>query len=203
MAGNRFSFLTYSDDNRGCVIKSDDQKNKQANGTGVVQGNIQFDSPIHGIGVVPIGAVIPWAGTNNQNPGWLGCDGRSLNKNSYAQLFNAIKYTYGGSGNNFNLPDLRGRVVAGLSNNNDVLIGAMNLGQKKGSQTHKLTIAEMPKHRHGIGSGDDQAGSQSLSPFRRTYDDNESTVHSLYEGGDGSHNNVQPTIVLNYLIRVY
>ena len=29
MAGDRFSFLTYSDDNRGCVIKSDDQKNKK------------------------------------------------------------------------------------------------------------------------------------------------------------------------------
>ena len=29
MAGNRFSFVTYSDDNNGCVVKSDDQKNKK------------------------------------------------------------------------------------------------------------------------------------------------------------------------------
>ena len=47
----------------------------------------------------------------------------------------------------------------------------------------------------------DQTNSQSLSPFRRTKDDNEQTVHSLYEGGNGAHNNVQPTIVLHYFIR--
>jgi len=46
MAGDRFTFITYSDDNRGTVIKSDDQKNKQANGTGVVNGNLQFDSDV-------------------------------------------------------------------------------------------------------------------------------------------------------------
>jgi len=184
------------------VVKSDDQKNKQANGTGNVQGNIQFDSPIHGVGIVPIGAIIPFGGTNTGGtPGWLLCDGRKLNKNTYPQLFNVMKYEHGGSGTYFYLPDLRGRVVAGKSTNNNVLVGAMNLGQKLGSQTHKLTIAEMPKHRHGIGSGDDQANSQSLSPFRRTKDDNEQTVHSLYEGGDQAHNNVQPTIVLHYMIR--
>lgn len=46
MAGERFTFTTYSDDNRGTVIKSDDQKNKKSNGTGVVSGNIQFDSDV-------------------------------------------------------------------------------------------------------------------------------------------------------------
>mgnify|MGYP001238860361 FL=1 len=46
MAGDRFTFITTSDDRRGTVIKSDDQKNKQANGTGVVNGNFQFDSDV-------------------------------------------------------------------------------------------------------------------------------------------------------------
>ena len=50
MAGDRFQFITYSDDNRGTVIKSDDQKNKKSNGTGVTNGNVVFDSPVDNLG---------------------------------------------------------------------------------------------------------------------------------------------------------
>ena len=50
MAGDRFQFMTYSDDNRGIIIKSDDQKNKKADGTGVTNGNIVFDSPVDNLG---------------------------------------------------------------------------------------------------------------------------------------------------------
>jgi len=204
MAGDRFMFISYSDDNRGLVIKSDDQKNKKSNGTGVVKGNIQFDSPIHGVGVVPIGAIIPFGGTNTGGtPGWLLCNGQKLNRYTYPQLFNVMKYEHGGSGTYFYLPDLRGRVPAGYGSTTSILSNCNKMGNKQGAKTHTLTIAQMPKHRHGIGSGDDQTNSQSLSPFRRTKDDNEKTVHSLYEGGNGAHNNVQPTIVLHYLIRVF
>lgn len=45
--------------------------------------------------------------------GWLKCNGASLSTASYNTLFNSIGYTFGGSGNNFNLPDLRGEFVRG------------------------------------------------------------------------------------------
>ena len=50
MAGDRFMFMTFSDDNRGTVMKSDDQKNKKSDGTGVTNGNIVFDSPVDNLG---------------------------------------------------------------------------------------------------------------------------------------------------------
>jgi len=41
--------------------------------------------------------------------GWLACDGASYLVASYAVLFAVIGYTFGGSGANFNVPDLRQR----------------------------------------------------------------------------------------------
>ena len=53
----------------------------------------------------PAGTVI-WYSGKSLPSGYLVCNGQSLNKTTYANLFNAIGYTYGGSGNNFNVPNL-------------------------------------------------------------------------------------------------
>lgn len=207
MAGDRFMFVTHSDDNRGLVIKADDQKNKKSNGTGVVQGNIQFDSPIHGIGVVPIGAVIAFGGTNTSGtPGWLICDGRKLNTGSYPQLFKAIGYAHGGSGANFYLPDLRGRVVAGYSTSSSLtstLSNCNKMGNKQGAKTHKLSIAQMPSHNHRISGCDGGSGQKAAVDIDWDDDEGKYAVSSSIKntGGDQAHNNVQPTIVLHYFIR--
>lgn len=51
--------------------------------------------------------------------GWLVCDGSSLNRNDYPELFSALGYLYGGSGNTFLLPDLRGMFLRGVSKPDD------------------------------------------------------------------------------------
>jgi microcystin-dependent protein len=88
--------------------------------------------------------------------GWLRCDGRGLNKIAYNLLFGVIGYTFGGSGNTFNLPDGRGRVVG----NKGTVVDACNpagvafpSGTVTGEVTHKLTIAEMPAHNHNNAGG--------------------------------------------------
>ena len=53
---------------------------------------------------VPVGTIIPWAGTMPP-PGFMICNGASLFTTTYSGLFAAIGYTWGGSGNVFNLPD--------------------------------------------------------------------------------------------------
>ena len=66
------------------------------------------------VGVLPAGAVIPYAGSAAP-AGWLLCGGQAVSRSDYAALFAIIGTTYG-SGNGsttFNVPDLRGRVVAG------------------------------------------------------------------------------------------
>ncbi len=156
------------------------------------------------------GMLLPFAGTSAPT-GWLFAYGQAVSRTTYADLFTAVGTTYGsGDGSTtFNLPDLRGRVIAGqddmggasanrLTDQSGGLDGDV-LGDTGGSETHTLTVAEMPSHSHATirrvsGSlsyvNDAGTGSPSL------------TSHNTGStGGGGAHNNVQPTIILNYIIK--
>src|SRR5258706_233373 len=65
----------------------------------------------------PTGTVIAYAGAT-QPGGWLFCNHVPVSRSTYAALFAVIGTTYGvGDGSmTFNVPDLRGRVAAGLDN---------------------------------------------------------------------------------------
>lgn len=54
---------------------------------------------------LPIGAYLSYPSQKTIPAGFLLADGRSLKKSEYAELFDVIGYTYGGSGQNFNLPN--------------------------------------------------------------------------------------------------
>jgi hypothetical protein len=58
------------------------------------------------IGVSEAGAIAGLAQGTSLPTGWLLCDGASVLKATYPDLFDAIGYDYGGSGTNFNLPDI-------------------------------------------------------------------------------------------------
>jgi len=97
-------------------------------------------------GLLPVGSIIPWAGTNN-NPnseyslpeGWLLCDGQGVYKSQYPTLFNAIGYTYGqpvpSNSNIFSLPDLRGRSVIGYNDMNNGTLGLASSNRVPGANT--------------------------------------------------------------------
>ena len=66
----------------------------------------------------PIGTIIMWGGDPAAIPtevpaGYAVCNGASLVKNDYLDLWNVIKYRYGGAGANFTLPNLTTRVPQG------------------------------------------------------------------------------------------
>ena len=113
------------------------------------------------VGVLPAGAVIPYAGSAAP-AGWLLCGGQAVSRSDYAALFAIIGTTYGvGNGSTtFNLPDLRGRVVAGeddmggtaanrLTSGNSGIAGT-TLGASGGAETVTLTSAQsgVPAHSH-------------------------------------------------------
>jgi len=66
---------------------------------------------------IPTGAVTPFAGSAAP-AGWLLCAGQTASQTTYAALYALIGTTYGPAvGGTFTLPDLRGRVIAGLDSN--------------------------------------------------------------------------------------
>ena len=102
--------------------------------------------------LLPSGAVMPFA-MNFAPSGWLAADGASVSTATYAALFAAIGYTYGGSGGSFNLPDLRGYFVRGTGTNSDGTASG-TFGAKQadsvGSHTHPNTTT---RGELGLGSG--------------------------------------------------
>ncbi|WP_242343474.1 tail fiber protein [Anaeromyxobacter terrae] len=68
---------------------------------------------------IPTGSIVAFGGPDDKVPaGWLPCRGQHLDAAQYPALFGAIGYTYGGSGNTFDLPDLGGRFLRGLRADN-------------------------------------------------------------------------------------
>jgi hypothetical protein len=66
----------------------------------------------------PAGLIAPFAGTKDKVPnGWLLCDGSAVSRSDYANLYDAIGVCWGtGDGvTTFNLPDLRGMFLRGVS----------------------------------------------------------------------------------------
>lgn len=90
------------------------------------------------------GIVMPFAGTTAPQ-GCLLCDGSAISRTTYAALFAVIGTTYGaGDGETtFNIPDLSGRVVIGVSNTH-------SLGTTGGSETVTLTDDQLPAHSHVV-----------------------------------------------------
>ncbi len=95
-----------------------------------------------------VGEVIMFAG--NAVPfGWAACNGQFLPITNNAALFGIIGTTFGGNGQtNFGVPDLSGRVPIGIGQGSG--LSSRILGDKVGSETTKLTAANLPGHTHGI-----------------------------------------------------
>jgi hypothetical protein len=104
------------------------------------------------------------------------------------------------------LPDLRGRVIAGMDNPGG---GAANRitsaqadvnGGSTGTETHTLTTPEMPAHTHGPSGGGNfliTGGAVFTTSAGAT---NSITATTASTGGGGAHQNTQPTYFLNWFI---
>ena len=94
---------------------------------------------------LPIGAYLSYPSQKTIPAGFLIADGRSLKKAEYTELFDVIGYTYGGSGQNFNLPNFAdGKFMRSIGGN----AAALGTAQQD----------ELKSHSHNISANTDAMG---------------------------------------------
>lgn len=87
--------------------------------------------------------------------------------------------------------DTAGRVLVAQDSGTFATIGA-----EGGEETHKLTIAEMPSHRHTTTTAGSRGKAQAQTSGSSGYAWNADGGNSGFTGGDGAHNNLQPYKVI-------
>ncbi|MCF2872368.1 tail fiber protein [Octadecabacter sp. G9-8] len=164
-----------------------------------------------------IGEVTMFAG-NFAPRGWAFCDGQLLAVASNSALFSILGTIYGGDGRTtFALPDLRGRFPIGPGNGPG--LSSYREGQRGGTETHTLSVAEMPTHGHSPSLHAEQAVGDNNVPADRMLgvaaagnniyatfnaaDDIAMSPHSITEtpaGGNQAFNHMNPFLSLHFII---
>jgi microcystin-dependent protein len=147
--------------------------------------------------------VISW---NFPPKGWAFCNGQLLPINQNQALFSLLGTTYGGNGQtNFGLPNLQGRVPIHMGN-------GFTLGQTAGTSAVTITQQTMAQHQHLLQGTSNSAGNVAVAggallatSGNTIYSDPANLVACgptsvTNAGGSQPHNNMMPTLVLNYII---
>lgn len=152
-------------------------------------------------GSLPIGSIIPYSGTTAPE-GYSICDGKELNRETYKELFSIIGTTFGnGDGTStFNLPDLKGRISVGLDSSDTDFDSLGKTGGSKYLQKH--SHKQIAFDSWGSGVVATHLGTDALAGMTSS---NQAYVggRSTLEAGTGNSGNLQPYIVLNYIIKIY
>ena len=164
--------------------------NSHAAGDLIVDGNFNL---------LPPGTIMMYGGGNSPE-GWLIANGSAVSRTTYAALFTAIGTAFGaGDGSTtFNLPNFSRRVPVGAGGTGTGVLGNA-VGNNGGNETHTLSINEIPSHTHTeIGA---QAGSYWGSMPWFISGGSVSGIQTGAAGGGAAHNNMQPSLVVNYIIK--
>jgi microcystin-dependent protein len=179
---------------------------------------------------VPPGMVLAYAGLGTPPGGWLACGGQAVSRTQFAPLFKVCQTTFGvGDGSTtFNVPDLRGRVIAcsdavtgsaaGRLTGTIMTPNGQTVGAVGGAQTVTLGTGEIPSHSHGYSDpGHFHSflhGGSTPAAFTGRAGDGDGTnnyfqatdtkaigITIAAAGGGGAHSNTQPTMIMNVWIK--
>lgn len=156
---------------------------------------------------------------------WMACEGQTLPISAFEPLYALIGSTYGGNGvSQFNLPDLRGRVILGAGQGPG--LSSYPFATNGGSETVALVNDQGPVHTHSLRATTAGDSSGTIGPNVTFASDLAATSpvrHYLYPipspappqvalddeavlpaptPGSQPHDNVMPAMGLSYCIAV-
>ena len=167
----------------------------------------------------PTGSITAFAAATGAPTSWLACDGTAISRTTYSALFVVIGTTWGvGDGSTtFNLPDLRGRTLAGVeatatrlttANANDSNITSTVVGSTGGDQYPQVHTHTQDAHSHYENSGINSyicnsyvAGSNAWIQLGMTGQPTTSVTATNQNALTGGSGNVQPTAIIRYIIK--
>ncbi|MEM6795290.1 MAG: tail fiber protein [Acidobacteriota bacterium] len=141
--------------------------------------------------------------------GWAFCNGQLLPVSQNTALFSLIGTTYGGDGRTTTaLPNLMGRVP--MHPGRGPGLTSRRLGQRGGSEMITLSEAQMPNHTHQMVASEERGETnnpqnsylaQGLDQYAKTSDGSKLASVALPSvGGSQAHNNLQPFLVMTFII---
>jgi microcystin-dependent protein len=196
--------------------------NLDLTGSASTQGRISanyLDVP----NISPVGSIMIWPGATNTWPttNWRQCNGATLSKTTYPELFAVIEYTYGGSGDDFKLPNLKGKFVTGVGSDDwnntlnttggraDAILPQHHHDIDDPGHQHDFNAAKVDQSVTESGNGDDEAQNKNMKT------DLEETGITVDNVDDGETNavvvnnqatinvaNLPPYTALYYIIRI-
>ncbi len=153
----------------------------------------------------PVGMIFPFGG-DAQPAGYLLCDGSLYSGTDYPELFAQLGYRFGGSGSDFNVPNLLNRVVVGSGD-------TYTLADVGGEATVTLSTAEMPSHSHADAGHTHTVATVVGLPAQAGvgFSANQTIpiipsntgigfANLTNTGGSGAHENMQPFQAITYII---
>lgn len=157
---------------------------------------------------IPTGATI--SSVTNATTVVISANATSTQTGTASLVISPYGFTGANNTTTFNVPDLRGRVIAGKDNMGGTSADRLTspaatingidgdfLGRTGGSETHTLTTAQMPSHSHTLTGPTGATFGGTSANLAST-----SSATSTDPAGSGTaHNNIQPTLILNYIIK--
>lgn len=183
--------------------------------SGVPTDYVGGDNACHPLptNLVPTGSIIDFAGSTAPT-NWQLCDGSSHpTTGTFAALFAVIGYTFGGSGANFNVPDLRSRVSIGAGQG--ASLSNRVLAATGGEENHVLTVAELAAHNHtatdsghqhtynwvGV-TGSNVVPGSGLGVNQPSTSIGYANISVANTGSGTAHNTMPPFVVLTKIIKL-
>ena len=187
---------------------------------------ITRENLLKSVPINPAGVIMPYAG-DAAPVGWLLCDGKEYEQESFKELFSVIAYKFGSRSSVtpgfFKIPDLRGRLPLGADNmggasaNVITAESADNIGTFDGAETKPIALFNLPEHKHNLRDDATRQQFYAISDVIGTPTDESVQVYDAPTGtglGQALSNSggvlstdlgtplniMPPTVTLNYII---